>query len=92
MPAWRLQSNIAVGLALGLFALLISTADAQTRSPALRPADPFDTDWAKPQRPNPGGRIYDDPRLRQQRPFDPVRPSGPCPAGKMYDPVNQICR
>lgn len=85
------MQRIAAIAGLVMWAIGTLPGDAQTQPP--RSADPtFGTDWAKPQRPNPGGWIYNDPRLRQQRPLDPRRPFRSCPAGRMYDPVNQTCR
>jgi hypothetical protein len=78
--------------ALGILGVTDVPARSQTNAP--RPpqtATPFGTDWAKPN-PNPSGYIYDDPRLRNQRRLPPEGRITSCPAGRMYDPVNQTCR
>jgi hypothetical protein len=60
--------------------------------PQPKTATPFGTEWAKPTAPNQGGYIYDDPRLKSQKPLPPVARPTQCPGGRLYDPVNQTCR
>lgn len=78
--------------AVCILGMTIAYACAQTHAP--RPPQtvtPFGTDWAKPN-PNPNGYIYDDPRLKNQQRLLPEGRRISCPAGRMYDPVNQTCR
>jgi hypothetical protein len=89
---WARSSFAPIIAIVGILGMTIVSARSQTSAP--RPpqtAAPFGTDWAKPN-PNPNGYIYDDPRLRNQQRLPPDGRRILCPAGRMYDPVNQICR
>jgi hypothetical protein len=77
---------------IGILGMTVMPARSQTNAPrAPQAATPFGTDWAKPN-PNPNGYIYDDPRLKNQQRLLPEGRRISCPAGRMYDPVNQTCR